>query len=43
MYDFAMNGHRMAAYVCRGCGLVIPNKSAFWKCGRCGIKFDSPS
>ncbi len=34
-------GRPMAAYVCRGCGLVIPNKGAFWRCGNCGIRFDS--
>jgi rubrerythrin len=29
---------RSAAYVCRGCGTLIADKSRFRKCPVCGIK-----
>lgn len=30
----------LAAYVCRGCGTEIVNKSAYRKCPVCGIRID---
>ena len=39
MYDYLNPTRSMAGYVCRGCGTVIGNQSAFKKCPVCGIKW----
>lgn len=39
MHNYLNPVRNMAGYVCRGCGTVIGNKSAYKKCPVCGISW----